>query len=222
MLKFLSFTLYLKVLLMEEKDLYAELSSIRNLMERSSKFISLSGLSGIMAGIYSLVGAYTGYKFFYKANSITEYSKDYAGTETILWQPVLLIAIAVIVLSVVTGFLLTIRQAKKRNEKFWNPISKRLLTSAAIPLCTGGAFIFIILLKGNYETIAPCCLLFYGLALVASSEYTFTDIKWLGYCEIILGLLAALLPDFGFLCWIIGFGFLHIIYGSIMHFKYNQ
>ena len=92
----------------------------------------------------------------------------------------------------------------------------------SIPLVTGGLFILILLLRGHYGIIASACLIFYGLALVAASHYTFTDVKWLGLCEIILGLLAALLPGFGIVFWVIGFGLLHILYGSIMHFRYNQ
>ena len=37
------------------------LKEIRTLMERSSKFLSLSGLSGISAGIIALVGAFMVY-----------------------------------------------------------------------------------------------------------------------------------------------------------------
>ena len=48
------------------------LSEIRTLMERSSKFLSLSGISGISAGIIAIVGVvaasiYQGYSFFEKA-----------------------------------------------------------------------------------------------------------------------------------------------------------
>jgi hypothetical protein len=70
--------------------------------------------------------------------------------------------------------------------------------------------------------VSSATLIFYGLALVAGGQYTFSDVKWLGYCEIILGLLTAWLPGYGFVFWVIGFGILHILYGSIMHFKYKQ
>ncbi len=206
---------------MEEKDIYAELSSIRNLMERSSKFISLSGLSGIMAGIYALTGAFIAYKYYFNSLQFNYTAQNYNNDEAKLW-PVIMIAISVIILSLITGIWLTIKQAKKKNENFWNPVSKKLLISSFIPLLTGGLFIIILIFQGNFEIIAASCLLFYGLALVAGSAYTFTDVKWLGYCEILLGLVAALLPQYSFICWIIGFGFLHIVYGSIMHFKYNQ
>jgi hypothetical protein len=206
---------------MEEKDIYSELSSIRNLMERSTKFISLSGLSGIMAGIYALIGAFVGYKLVYTENSGLLYRDVYLSNPSI-WWPLFLVAAAVLILSVITGIWLTIKQAQKKGESFWNPVSKRLLLNMAIPLITGGFFILIILFKGHYHIIASACLLFYGLALVSASQFTFTDVKWLGFCEIILGLLAALYPGQGIVFWAIGFGVLHILYGAIMYFKYNQ
>ena len=206
---------------MQEKDIYSELSSIRNLMERSTKFISLSGMSGIMAGIYALIGAYVGYKMVYTENSGLLYHDVY-DSNPVEWWPLFLVASVVLTLSVITGIWLTIKQARKKGETFWNPVSKRLLLNMAIPLVTGGLFILIIIFKGYYHIIASSCLLFYGLALVSASQFTFTDVKWLGFCEITLGLLAALYPGFGIVFWAIGFGVLHILYGAIMHFKYNQ
>lgn len=206
---------------MKENDIYSELSSIRNLMERSTKFISLSGLSGVLAGIYALIGAFIGYKLVYMESSILLY-RDFYVTDPMLWWPLFLIASVVLVLSLATGIVLTIRQARKTGENFWNPISRRLVTSMAIPLVTGGLFILIMIFRGNYGVISSACLVFYGLALVNGSQFTFSDVKWLGICEILLGLLAALLPGYGIVFWTIGFGILHILYGSIMHFKYNQ
>lgn len=206
---------------MQEKDIYSELSSIRNLMERSSKFISLSGLSGVMAGIYSLIGAFIAYKIVYNTQGILQYRDSYISESQILWQ-LTGVAAGVLVLSLVTGICLTIRQARKKGEKFWNPVSKRLLVNMTIPLVTGGLFILILLIRGEYAIISSACLIFYGLALIAASHYTLSDVKWLGFSEIILGLVAALIPGYGIVFWTIGFGILHILYGSIMHFKYNQ
>ncbi|HEY0053743.1 MAG TPA: hypothetical protein VGB63_00170 [Pedobacter sp.] len=206
---------------MKENDIYSELSSIRNLMERSTKFISLSGLSGILAGVYALIGAFIGYKLVYTKNSGLLF-RDFYVNDPMVWWPLFLVAATVLVLSVLTGILLTIRQARKKGENFWNPVSKRLLMSMAIPLVTGGLFILILIFRGYYGIISSSCLIFYGLALVAASQFTFSDVKWLGFFELALGLLAALLPGYGIVFWVIGFGILHILYGSIMHFKYNQ
>lgn len=206
---------------MEEKDIYAELSSIRNLMERSAKFISLSGLSGIMAGVYALAGAAAGYKVVYGNSGGLKFRASYINDPDIIWK-LTIIALTVLVLSIGTGIYLTIRKAKKSKQDFWNPGSKRLLVSMAFPLVTGGLFILALLSRGFVEVIAPACLIFYGLSLVAGSHYTYKDVKWLGIFEILLGLFAALLPGYGVVFWTIGFGILHIVYGSIMHFKYDR
>ncbi|MEJ7778815.1 MAG: hypothetical protein WKF68_04420 [Daejeonella sp.] len=206
---------------MQEKDVYAELSSIRDLMERSSKFISLSGLSGVLAGIYALAGAGLGYKLVSNFQSPSGPTDNYVFEPVIFWQ-LFIIAIAVLVFSLVTGCWLTMRKAREKGQNVWNPVSHRLLSAMAVPLFTGGLFILIMISKGDYPYIASACLIFYGLALVAGSHYTYTDIKWLGICEILLGLAALILPAYGLILWTTGFGLLHILYGSIMHFKYDR
>lgn len=206
---------------MEEKDIHSELASIRSLMERSSRFLSLSGLSGVLAGIYAAVGAFIGYKLVFEKYNGLIISDSYTENPSI-YHALYLIAGAVLVLSVLTGILLSIREAKKKKEQYWNPVSKRLIANMAIPLAAGGVFILILISKADYQYIAAVCLLFYGLALTAASQYTFSDVKYLGFCQISLGLLAAWTPENGLLFWIAGFGVLHIIYGAIMHFKYKQ
>lgn len=206
---------------MEEKDIHSELASIRTLMERSSKFLSLSGLSGVMAGIYALIGAFIGYRIVNEKYNSLSISDSYTDN-SLIYHQLILIAALVLLLSVLSGILLSIRQAKKRGENYWNPVSRRLISSMLIPLFTGGLFIIILFLRLEYDLIASACLIFYGLSLISASQYTFSDVKWLGCCQIILGLLAALIPASGFLFWVIGFGLLHIIYGTVMHFKYNR
>ena len=190
-------------------------------MERSAKFISLSGLSGIMAGVYALIGAFAAYRIVYGNETTIGYREHYANEAEIMLQ-LCVVAVAVLVLSLATGIWLTVRQAAKKNQQVWNTVSKNLLSSMAIPLVTGGIFMIILIFRGEYAAVAPASLIFYGLSLVAGSHYTFAVVKGLGICEIILGLIAALLPGYGLIFWAIGFGVLHILYGSIMHFKYNK
>jgi phosphate/sulfate permease len=203
---------------MEGKDAYAELSSIRDLMERSSKFISLSGLSGVLAGIYALAGAGLAYTIITDQSS----SGTLGDIGPMFFSPLVGIALAVLVLSLVTSYWLTARKAKKRNEHIWNPVSRRLLIASGIPFFTGGLFIAILLWKGEHIPIASACLIFYGLALVAGSQYTYQAVKWLGIGEILLGLVALIYPGNGLLLWALGFGVLHIVYGIFMHFKYER
>ncbi|MEX8549149.1 MAG: hypothetical protein V5804_16235 [Mucilaginibacter sp.] len=203
---------------MEDKDLLADISSIKNIMERSTRFISLSGLSGVMAGIYALVGAGLAYKQIYMNDGAGVYSDH----DQNLPRKLFFIASAVLVLSIATGIWLTFRKAAKNGQRVWSQSSKSLMISGALPLLTGGCFVLILFSQGSYGIIAAGCLIFYGLALVAASQYTYGDVKWLGICEIGLGLLSTLLPSFGIYFWATGFGLLHILYGTIMHFKYDR
>lgn len=214
---------------MKNKDIYDDISSIKNIMERSTRFISLSGLSGVMAGIYALIGAGIAYSLIpaHLERRLFDRSSDqpvigaYQSRESLT---IYLFAIAVIVLllAVGTGILLTIRKAKSKGQTVWNPSSRALLKNGLLPLLTGGCFVLILLAKHHYGVIAPGCLVFYGLALAAASQYTFGDVRWLGIMEIILGLIALLFPGYGLLFWALGFGVLHILYGTIMYYKYDR
>jgi len=214
---------------MENKDIYEDISSIKTIMERSTKFISLSGLSGIMAGIYALIGAGIAYSLIpmHLERKLFDRSSDQPivgayQTRENLTIYLFIVAVTVLVLSVGTGIWLTTRKAKRRGQAVWNPSSRALLKNGLLPLLTGGCFVIILLTKHHYGIIAPGCLVFYGLALVAASQYTFGDVRWLGIMEIILGLIALLFPGYGLLFWALGFGVLHILYGAIMYYKYDR
>ncbi len=201
---------------MKDQDIHAELSSIRDLMERSAKFISLSGLSGVMAGIYAIIGAVLGWEI------LTHESEGLLRNDYLVIGQLFIVAFGVLILSIGTGVLLSIRKAKKLGQPFWNTGSKRLLLHMAIPLVAGGLFTFILIYRGYYGVVAPSTLVFYGLALVAGSHYTYSGVRGLGILEILLGLLCALMPGYGLIFWTVGFGLLHIIYGTVMHFKYDK
>ncbi|WP_428330495.1 hypothetical protein [Mucilaginibacter sp.] len=210
---------------MEEKEIQDELTSIRSLMERSSKFISLSGLSGILAGIYALIGAAAAFNILYTDAFTRNFTiGDDADAGKITSRSYLLLSIALLVLiaSVITGFILSYRKAKQKRQPLWGQTSRSLLFHMATPLVTGGIFILILIIQGHYGIVASASLIFYGLSLVSASNFTYTLIKYLGLSEIILGLIAACLPGYGLLFWAIGFGVLHIIYGSMMYLKYDR
>lgn len=198
---------------MSEKDYLKDISEIKTLMDRSSRFISLSGLSGIFAGIYAIAGAIVAlvYLFPRPGEYLTLHS----------WNFKLLLALlaSVLILSVVTAYLLTTQRAKRNNEKIWDTTTRRLLINFLVPLVTGGIYIIIKLNSQHYGLTASLMLIFYGLALVNASKYTIGNIKYLGYAEISVGLICAALPGYGLWFWLLGFGVFHIIYGSIMYLK---
>ena len=131
-------------------------------------------------------------------------------------------ALLVLGLSLGVGFFFTQRKAKKAGLKVWDKTAKLMLVNLFIPLLAGGAFCLIMLHHGVVPFVAPATLVFYGLALLNASKYTFNDIRYLGISEIVLGLIALYFIDYGLLFWAIGFGVLHIIYGTAMYFKYER
>lgn len=205
-----------------ENDKYLnDISEIKNLMDKSSRFISLSGLSGILAGIYCLIGALLAYKIIYFDSTTLRNYGDLIITEIALIQ-LIVIAASVIVLSLVTAIVLSIQKAKKSNDKIWNTSTKRLVINFMIPLFTGGFFILFLIEKEILGLIAPLTLIFYGLACVNASKYTLGDIRYLGITMILLGLLSTWFLGYGLLFWALGFGVCHILYGSIMYYKYDR
>ena len=205
----------------EIQEYEKDLASIRDLMERSVKFISLSGLSGVLAGIYALAGATAAYFMVHYPASLFEY-RLYSVRESDHLVNLIGLAVIVLAASLITGFALSNRKAKKEGLKLWNSAGRRLVINLAIPLVTGGVFILIMLFTGHFGLAAPACLIFYGLALIQASSNTFDEVRYLGYSEIILGLISAIWPGYGLLFWALGFGVLHIIYGAIMYNKYDK
>lgn len=205
---------------MENKSVHQDLESIRQLMERSVKFVSLSGLSGILAGIYALIGAVLAYREIYSGRVVR--SVEYYRGHFPMVKSLFLIATLVLAASLVTGWFFSYRKAKKLKMKMWDSTSKRLLINLAVPLSIGGFFTLIMVDYGYYNLIAASVLLFYGLALVNASSNLYDEVRYLGYCELIIGVCAALWPGFGLYFWAIGFGLLHILYGSLMYKKYDR
>lgn len=200
---------------MTKKDYLKDISDIKNMMNRSTRFISLSGLSGILAGIYALIGAAVAY--WLVANS----KREYLILDGTIFKLVMLDLFLIAFLSIATGVFLTTRKAKKNNEKIWDASSQRLIINFLIPLVVGGLYILIILGQQKYGQTAALMLIFYGLALISASKYSVGDIRYLGYIQVVLGLICAVFPGYGFWLWVLGFGVLHIIYGTLMYFKYD-
>jgi len=197
-------------------------------MERSSRFISLSGLSGVAAGIFALIGAAAVYVYFdispfddnlvYYADVVA--AKERWGIDYLTFF--FLDAALVFIFAVAGGIFFTTRKAKQKGQKIWDKLTQKLLLNLLIPLAAGGIFCLALMKHGEFGLVAPATLVFYGLALVNGGKYTLSDIHYLGLSEIVLGLIALFYIGYGLEFWAIGFGILHIIYGTVMYFKYEK
>jgi hypothetical protein len=211
-----------------QQDQAAQLQHIRQMMEQSSRFISLSGLSGIAAGTCALAGAYFAGGIINRSagNSLKELDnhiyngnlnlRDYMGNSLFL------IAIFTFIAALVLATLFTWIRSKKTATPIWGSASKRLMINVAIPMIAGGFYILKLIEQGSFGLIAPGCLIFYGLALVNASKYTLGEIRFLGYGQIILGIINLWYMGSGLYFWAAGFGVLHIVYGAIMWSKYER
>lgn len=198
-----------------------ELAEIKAMMERSTRFLSLSGLSGVLAGIYALIGAGMVAYWLYGAETSLFEGLEILSTREIL-NRTLVTATIVLALALVTAYILSQKKSQKSASKFWTASSRRFLSTLFIPVISGGLFSFALLHEGFFHLIPAATLVFYGLGLINASQFTLNEIKNLGYGQLILGLIAAFHPAWGLICWALGFGVLHVIYGSMMYYKYER
>jgi hypothetical protein len=207
-----------------------DLKEIRSLMEQSTQFLSLSGLSGIFAGIAALLGSafVTWYKHTYVSvdsgeagTYLLEELSGGRGVSDFTWV-VGITGVVVLISALTVAFLFSARNARRKGLTVWNSSARRLIINLFIPLIAGGLFCMILIYHNLMILVAPSMLIFYGLALVNASKYTLRDIRYLGISEVVLGLIASVWVGYGLFFWTIGFGVLHIVYGAIMFWKYES
>jgi hypothetical protein len=209
----------------ETKHPLEDIKMIRQMMEESSRFLSLSGLSGISAGIIALIGASITYFFILDTGELkyTEYIKVLTtGHSATLRFQLGITALLVLLSAITAAWYFSWKKSRQQNQKFWTSSAKRMTESLLVVLVTGGVFCIILFAQGYFKLIASTMLIFYGLALLHASRYSHRDIIYLAYSEIVVGIVSAIYLNWGLLFWTLGFGILHIIYGSIMYYKYDR
>ena len=202
---------------MNQEKYIDDLKEIKKMMNRSSRFISISGLSGISAGMSALIGVFAAHRLFFVQYPDLGFERIETAPDSL--RNLLLIAVATMIVAIGTGMYFTKRETEKQNQKAWDHRTKRLLFNLAIPLFTGGIICLMFLFKGFIGLLAPLTLIFYGLGLVNASKYTLDEIRGLGLMEIALGLIALQFTAYALWFWAIGFGILHIVYGIIIPMK---
>ncbi len=199
-----------------QKDKYIDdIEAIKDIMDRSTKFLSLSGLSGVLAGSFALVAAYLSYQVVYDGQDYLSYRIADTSRDTLV--SLILIGSVTILLSLVSGVWLTTRKARELGQSIYDKQAQRMIGHLAVPLITGGLVCLILLYYGLVGLVAPMTLIFYGLALENASKFAHKSMRYLGWLEILLGLIAMIFIGRGLIFWAIGFGVLHIVYGIVMY-----
>ena len=206
----------------EQSEYLKDLSEIRNIMDRSTRFISLSGIAGVFAGVWAIIGAYIAYLLVGGSTYILNrrHFNQYLEEGTIYW--LIADALGVLLLAVASGIFFSMRKAKKEGSVIWSKTTLRLFVNMALPLACGGVFCLVLIVHHIYGLVAPTMLIFYGLALFSAGKYTLGDVRSLGLIEIFLGFLNCAFIGYGIYFWAVGFGVMHIIYGIVMYYKYER
>jgi len=212
----------------QSKESLDALKDIKSLMERSSRFISLSGLAGVFSGLFALIGAAAAYWRVNLAPWAVRDSDTQFGTERIvdIDADVALFlgldAFIVLLASIWVSFYFTKQKASLKQQPLWGTYSRHMLINLSIPLVTGGLFCLLLFSHGLIGLIAPTTLVFYGLALVNAGRFSLEEISFLGLSEIALGLLSFMMLGYGLIFWAVGFGILHIVYGILMYYRHDR
>ena len=213
----------------EHQQTLDTLKDIRSMMDRSSRFISLSGLSGVAAGTCALVGAWFAYGVIGGRQNGSKIRDMYnrlpdrdLSLEAYMGNKLFMIACITFTAALLFAFLFTWLRSRKTGVPMFGNVSRRLTFAIGIPIIAGAFYVVKLMQSGAYGLVAPGCLLFYGLGLINASRYTLGEIKFLGYCQVILGLANLFLMGYGLYFWAFGFGILHIVYGIFMWNKYER
>lgn len=203
------------------------LEDIKQMMDRGSRFVSLSGWSGIAAGLCALVAAWVagrkleeaGYEVGRGVESVPA-----AESNSLLHanSDLLLLAMVTFVAALVLAFVFTYLRSRKTGVPLWGFTTRKLIVHLAVPMIVGALLIWRLTDFDLYQFVAPACLIFYGLALVNASKFTLSEVRYLGYLQLLLGLINLWLMDYSLYFWAAGFGVLHILYGILMWNKYER
>ena len=196
-----------------------DLSAIRSIMEKSTRFISLSGLSGVAAGVVALIGGI--WALCLMQDSTGSFILATTTLPYTLLRQLVLIALVILATALLAAAFFTRRKTRRSGLAIWTAATKQLLISLGVPLLIGGLSCLALLYHHLYWLAVPATLVFYGLALITASKYTYKEIYYLGLIESTLGLISCFLIDYSLIAWIIGFGIIHIAYGILMHRKYH-
>ncbi|MCU0377868.1 MAG: hypothetical protein MUC78_06365 [Bacteroidales bacterium] len=201
-----------------------DIKVIKRIMEESSRFLSLSGLSGVFAGLFAIAGTVVAKMIIPESMLDGDISSESFLSDPEVRRVILLLiadAGTVLILALAAAVILSYRKAKKAGHAIWTTVTRRLLMNLFIPLATGGLFIIFTFGKIPGSVTVAATLIFYGLALINTAKFTLGEIYWLGVLEVITGLVCLLMPGYALILWAAGFGLLHIIYGLFMHIRYR-
>ena len=179
---------------------------IRELMERSTRHSTFSGVSGVFAGTVSIVGCLVTRWIGERGLS----SDAYAAAFLTIWASVVLLAIG-------ADYFLTKRRAAAVGKRIMSRLGKQMFVASMPGLGSGAVITFYFLRQGLLPQVYPVWALCYGAAVCAVGLFSQREVTRLGLAFLIAGTATLLLfPLYGLPMMALTFGGFHIVYGIVM------
>ncbi len=176
----------------------ADLQYIRKAIETSGSFTSVPGLGAILIGFSALATAWLASQF----STPTERLQ--------LW-------VAEAALAATLGLICTIKKARRDGRDLRHPVSRRFLLSLAPPLLAAAVLTVALARSGVFEELPGLWLLLYGTGVLTAGAFSIRAVPLMGICFMALGVLTLMLsPHWNQIMMGIGFGGLHLVFGTII------
>lgn len=176
---------------------------IRGTMERAGSFTAVPGLGGVLMGSVALVAAWM------------------AGPQTgeVRWMLIWTAAAAVAVL---IGIMAALMKSRRLRQPLFSGPGRKFIAGFA-PAMLAGAVLTVALWRAGSNALLPgIWLLLYGAAVISGGWNSVRVVPMMGACFMVLGAATLLFPvTSGDILLAIGFGGVHIAFGSVITVKYG-
>ena len=122
-----------------------DLREIRQMMERSSRFLSLSGSSGIGIGFLAMV--FVGWQV--SKGNMSFLDQQNFDVTTPAWEEFILGSLTLFGVCLVLSMGFTLRRTKKKGLKVWTSSTRNILGAIGLPMMVGA----LIMLQ-NFSTLS--------------------------------------------------------------------
>ena len=199
-------------------------------LEQSSRFISLSGFSGIFVGLCGLLGAYITHNLVSTESHTDKEMLEIIGgfdyynmtVHQFVGENLIFLALFTILFALLFAFYFTTLRSRRNRVPIWDEKIKRQISVLCLPNIVGAIFIMRLVLTANYGYIVPSALIFYAISLINIRRFTTGEVALLGYLLLLLGVVNLWMQGWGILFFGFGFGVLHVIYGIVTFFLYER
>ena len=189
-------------------DLHARamdnLRFIRETMERAGSFTAVSGWGQVVIGVTALLAA-----------GLTTLQP----MSTELW---LASWCAAAVVSVLVGVLTTAMKARAARMPLLSGPGRKFILSLAPPLVVGAVLTVVMYRAGMPGLLPAVWLMLYGAGIITAGAFSVSAVPVMGFCFVVLGVVAAFTPASWGNAWMaVGFGGLHVVFGTLIARRYG-